>query len=57
MGLIDRFLGREQRSGIPAAAEQRSIEDPTYNLSENPEALLKMLGVLDRNNALPVVSI
>ena len=39
------------------AFERRSLEDPSYRLSENPEALLQMLGVLDRNNALPVVSI
>lgn len=39
------------------SAERRSIKDPSYRLSENPEELLRLLGVLDRNNALPVVSI
>ena len=37
--------------------ERRSLEDPTMRLSENPEALLQLLGVLDRNSALPQVSI
>lgn len=40
-----------------ARIEARSIEDPTYRLSENPEALLAMLGVLDSRGALPPVSI
>ncbi|CAD7336133.1 phage portal protein [Sphingomonadales bacterium 58] len=40
-----------------ARTETRSIEDPTYRLSENPEALLAMLGVLDSRGALPPVSI
>ena len=37
--------------------ESRSLEDPAYSLQENPEALLRLLGALDANNALPVVSI
>ncbi|WP_037471201.1 phage portal protein [Sphingobium sp. DC-2] len=40
-----------------ARTETRSIEDPTSRLSENPEALLSMLGVLDSRGALPPVSI
>ncbi|EQB15755.1 phage portal protein [Sphingobium lactosutens] len=40
-----------------ARREMRSLEDPTYRLSENPEALLAMLGVLDSRGALPPVSI
>lgn len=47
MGFVQRLLGRETRS----------LEDPSYKLSDNSEALLQLLGVLDRNNALPVVSI
>ena len=39
------------------SAERRSLEDPAHRLSENPEALLAMLGMLDRSNALPPVSI
>jgi HK97 family phage portal protein len=37
--------------------EQRSIEDPKYNLSESPEELLRLLGVAEAQNALPIVSI
>jgi len=37
--------------------ERRSLEDPSHRLSENPEALMQLLGVLDRNNSLPLVSI
>lgn len=39
------------------SGEQRSIEDPQNSLSENPEALLQLLGVAERSNALPVVSV
>lgn len=46
-----------RRSAARVMAEQRSLEDPKYKLSENPEALLQLLGIADRNNALPVVSI
>lgn len=49
MSFWRRLVGRE--------SEKRSLEDPSYKLSENPEALMQLLGVLDRNNALPVVSI
>lgn len=37
--------------------EQRSIEDPQYSLTESPEELLRLLGVADTQNALPIVSI
>ncbi|ESZ88290.1 MAG: portal protein [Blastomonas sp. CACIA14H2] len=37
--------------------EQRSIEDPKYSLSESPEELLRLLGIADAQNALPIVSI
>lgn len=47
----------KHRSAARIEAEQRSIEDPSYRLSENPEALLQLLGVLDSKNALPPVSI
>ena len=50
MGLWQRLTGR-------SSVETRSIEDPQYNLSENPEALMAMLGVLDSKGALPPVSI
>lgn len=46
-----------RRSAAKILVEQRSIEDPTYRLSDNPDALLQMLGVLDKQNALPPVSI
>lgn len=39
------------------AAETRSLEDPSYRLSDNPEALLSLLGVLDTRNQLPPVTI
>lgn len=45
------------RSAAQRASEVRSIEDPTHRLSENPEALLAMLGALDSRSALPPVSI
>ncbi|MGE4339583.1 MAG: phage portal protein [Pigmentiphaga sp.] len=45
------------RSAERRVMEARSLEDPSYKLSENPEALLAMLGVLDAKNALPPVSI
>ncbi|MAF60213.1 phage portal protein [Blastomonas sp. CCH5-A3] len=37
--------------------EQRSIEDPKYSLSESPEELLRLLGIAEAQNALPIVSI
>lgn len=43
--------------GIMPSAEQRSLEDPTYALGENSEALLQLFGVLSKNNALPAVPI
>lgn len=46
-----------RRSVARMQAENRSLEDPSYKLGENPEALLQLLGVADRNNALPLVSI
>lgn len=46
-----------RRSAAKMLVEQRSLEDPQYSMAENPEALLKLLGVADRNNALPLVSI
>lgn len=60
MGLWERALagmGILQPETSRRSVEQRSIEDPTVNLAENPQALLQMLGVLDANNALPQVSI
>ena len=45
------------QSAARILAEKRSLEDPKYKLSDNPEALLQLLGIADRNNALPVVSI
>lgn len=53
MGLVKR--AREFFSG--GQAEQRSIEDPQYSLAENPEALMSLFGIMDRNNALPRVTI
>ena len=38
-------------------AEQRSLEDPKYSLSENPEELLRLLGVAEKMGALPIVSV
>ena len=46
-----------RRSVARMQAENRSLEDPSYRLGENSEALLQLLGVADRNNALPLVSI
>ena len=51
MGIWQRAL-----SAAGIVAEERAIEDPTWNLSENSDELLALLGVLDRNNALPLVS-
>lgn len=53
MGFWNRALAT---MGV-GTSEQRSLEDPSYNLSDNPEALLGLLGVLNHNNALPRVSI
>jgi HK97 family phage portal protein len=54
MGFWSRLVGR---GSAEETGESRSLEDPSYKLGENPEALLQLLGVLERNNALPVVSI
>jgi HK97 family phage portal protein len=55
MGFMERALGA---IGIaPAATEQRSLENPSVSLSSGYEELLQVFGVLDRNNALPLVSI
>lgn len=54
MGFMGRALGA---IGIAPMAEQRSLEDPSFRLSDNPEALLQILGALDKNNSLPQVSI
>lgn len=54
MGFWSRLVGQ---GAAEETGESRSLEDPSYKLSENPEALLQLLGVLDRHNALPVVSI
>jgi HK97 family phage portal protein len=55
----DDYIHRsaETRAREARAAETRSLESPTYNLAENPEALMAMLGVLDSKSALPPVSI
>jgi HK97 family phage portal protein len=45
------------RSAAARADETRSLEDPQLRLSENSEALLALLGVMDSKNALPPVSI
>lgn len=47
MGFWSRIFG----------SEERSLEDPQNSLSENPEELLTLLGIAERNNALPVVSV
>lgn len=45
-----RRMSAERRSGNP-------LENPAYSLSANSEELLALLGVLDRTNQLPPVSI
>lgn len=47
MGLWSRFLGREERS----------IENPSIPVSASFDELLGFFGLLERNNALPLVSI
>lgn len=55
MGLWSRAISA---MGIGSAeVEQRSIEDPAYSLSENPIALMQLLGVMERNGTLPRVSV
>ncbi|MBB3035386.1 phage portal protein [Alteriqipengyuania lutimaris] len=51
------FLTRARDLWSGGRAEERSIEDPKYSLAENPEALMSLFGIMDRNNALPRVSI
>lgn len=55
----DDYIHRsaQARAREARATETRSLENPTYSLSENPEALMAMLGVLDTKSALPPVSI
>jgi HK97 family phage portal protein len=58
MGFLGWVFGQPW-SGEPVSStgEQRSLEDPKYSLSENPQELLRLLGVAESNNALPVVSV
>ena len=51
MGFWNRAM-----SAMGMSAEQRSIENPSIPISDT-EAMLGMLGMLDRNGALPAVSI
>lgn len=53
MGWWDTLLGRRDAS----PAETRSLEDPQYKISENPDALLRLFGVLDAQGSLPIVPI
>lgn len=54
MGFLSRAMGA---MGIASAqVEQRSIENPNIPISDT-EAMLGMLGLLERNNALPRVSL
>lgn len=57
MGLLSWIFGQPGDAAPPSyVAERRSLEDPKYSLSENPDELLRLLGVAEANNALPVVS-
>lgn len=57
MGLWSWAFGQPGDAPPPSyEAEQRSLEDPKYSLSENPEELLRLLGVAEGQGALPVVS-
>ncbi|WP_375290907.1 phage portal protein [Qipengyuania sp.] len=47
MSFIDRWLGR---------GEQRSIENPSIPVSASFEELMGFFGILERNNALPIIS-
>ncbi|WP_370189265.1 phage portal protein [Qipengyuania sp.] len=54
MGFLSRAMGA---MGIASAvAEERSLENPQVSLSDT-DAMLGLLGLLDRNGALPRVSI
>lgn len=58
MGLWSWAFGQPGDTAPPSyLAEQRSLEDPKYSLSENPEELLRLLGVADKMGALPIVSV
>lgn len=58
MGLWSWMFGQPgDRAPASYTAEQRSLEDPRYSLSENSEELLRLLGVADGMGALPTVSI
>ena len=58
MGLRSWMFGQPGDAPPPSyTAEQRSLEDPKYSLSENPEALMQLLGVAEKIGALPAVSI
>ena len=54
MGFWDKTL---RVIGLGGAVEQRSLEDPQWRSSGDPNELLAMLGLLDRRGALPRVSI
>lgn len=54
MGWAQRALSAIGMGGV---IEQRSLENPEYNLADHPEALMQMFGIMNRNNALPRVSI
>lgn len=55
----DDYIHRsaETRARESGGLETRSFENPSFSLGENSDALLALLGVLDKNNALPPVSI
>jgi HK97 family phage portal protein len=58
MGLWSWMFGQPGDTAPPSyVAEQRSLEDPKYSVSENSEELLRLLGIADSMGALPLVSI